>query len=39
MDGGASLTENNDISIKAFASNSDKLIDFSNKIGNIIMET
>lgn len=39
LDGGASLTENNDISIKAFASNSDKLIDFSNKIGNIIMET
>ena len=34
LDGGASLTQNNDISIKVFAYNSDKLINLSNKISD-----
>lgn len=38
LDGGASLTENNDISVKAFGCNSDKLIDLSNQISDLIIK-
>ena len=38
LDGGASLTQNNDISIKVFAYNSDKLINLSNKISDLIIK-
>ena len=38
LDGGASLTENNDISVKAFGYNSDKLIDLSNQISDLIIK-
>ena len=38
LDGGVSLTENNDISVKVFAYNSDKLIDLSNQISHLIIK-
>ena len=38
LEAGASLTENNDISVKAFAYNSDRLIKLSNKISELIIK-